>query len=370
MTAQIVVGLGFGDEGKGVTTDYLCSQNPDSIVVRFSGGQQAGHTVMLDGIKHVHSNFCSGSLRDIPSYFSEHCCVYLNSIDNERYALSSKGIFPSLHIHPLAKLTTPYDVAFNKVTEERLRHGSCGMGIAATMKRHNETGYKLHAIDITYPSICVQKLFKIRDYYKKILNEADFYKLLSYAKNELSQFIGLIENKNFFINGYEILRNYNNVIFEGSQGIMLDMDHGVFPNVTYSNTTSKNAIKISHNIGVWPEVYYVTRCYQTRHGNGWMSNQMPVTLINNQHEINIKNQWQGDFRISEFDYEQINYALSIDNIYSSDLDKNLVVTCLDQRPGFELNNNAIDTKFENYYYCNSPESKSITNIYDFKSSTL
>ena len=69
MKAQIVVGLGFGDEGKGITTDYLCSQNANSLVVRFSGGQQCGHNVCLGELSHVHSNFGSGTLRGVPSFF-------------------------------------------------------------------------------------------------------------------------------------------------------------------------------------------------------------------------------------------------------------------------------------------------------------
>lgn len=51
--AKVVIGLGFGDEGKGITTNFLCSQNPVAIVIRFSDGQQAAHTVMLNGKKHV-----------------------------------------------------------------------------------------------------------------------------------------------------------------------------------------------------------------------------------------------------------------------------------------------------------------------------
>jgi adenylosuccinate synthase len=74
--AKVVIGLGFGDEGKGICTDFLCSQNPEAIVIRFSGGQQAAHTVLLNGKKHVHSSFASGALRGLPSYFSEHCTIH------------------------------------------------------------------------------------------------------------------------------------------------------------------------------------------------------------------------------------------------------------------------------------------------------
>jgi len=168
MEASIVVGLQFGDEGKGMSTDYLCSLYPKdtTVVVRFSGGQQAGHTVIHNGIKHIHSNFGSGTLRGIPSYFSEHCCIYLNTIDTERSVLKEKGIEPKLTVHPLAKLTTPYDVAYNRIIEKINNHGSCGLGVGTTMKRHNETGYKLYAIDLVYPQLLLQKLENIKNYYK------------------------------------------------------------------------------------------------------------------------------------------------------------------------------------------------------------
>ena len=90
MKSHIVMGLGYGDEGKGITTDYLASTLKNPIVVRYSGGQQAGHTVIVDGIKHIHSNFCSGSLRDVPSYFSEHTTFYPVTIARELAVLKPK----------------------------------------------------------------------------------------------------------------------------------------------------------------------------------------------------------------------------------------------------------------------------------------
>lgn len=357
MTAQIVIGLGFGDEGKGITTDYLCSQNPDSIVVRFSGGQQAGHTVILDGMKHVHSNFGSGTMRNIPSYFSEHCSIYLNTIDRERQVLLTKGIIPSLFVHPLVKLTTPYDVAFNRLREAEVKHGSCGLGIGTTMKRHNETGYKLFAVDLLCPKLLLEKLKQISLYYEQIVPKDNWIKYAEIVEKETISFNALIFGYPFEIIGYEKLKKYSNVIFEGSQGILLDMSHGIFPHVTYAETTSKNALNICHNIGAKPELYYITRCYQTRHGNGWMSNECELNLINNEHEINKLNQWQGNFRIGELDYDLLNYSLCIDEIYAKTYQKNLVVTCLDQRPDFLFQQEKLKTRFRNTYYSYSPESK-------------
>ncbi len=88
--AQIVIGLGFGDEGKGITTDFLARQNPQSVVIRFSGGQQAAHTVMIEDRKHVHSSFASGALRGLPSYFTEHCTIHPVFLLNEQKELKEK----------------------------------------------------------------------------------------------------------------------------------------------------------------------------------------------------------------------------------------------------------------------------------------
>lgn len=142
------------------------------------------------------------------------------------------------------------------------------------------------------------------------------------------------------------------------------MDHGIFPNVTYSNTTSKNALQICKKIGITDiEIFYPTRCYHTRHGSGWMSNQKDVKLINNQDEINIFNEWQKDFKIGEVDYDLLNYALSIDNIYSEGITKNLVVTCLDQRPDFKFDYDSLSTNFNHIYESYSPDSKDFKLIF-------
>jgi adenylosuccinate synthase len=135
------------------------------------------------------------------------------------------------------------------------------------------------------------------------------------------------------------------------------MDHGVFPNVTYGNTTTKNAIKICNEIGCETiNNYYVTRCYQTRHGNGWMSNEREINLINNHEEINVQNQWQGNFRVGEFDLKLFNHAYLIDKIYNSYINNdNLVVTCVDQRP---------DLNFNEQYGKIRRQHKTIKNIYE------
>ena len=69
----VIIGLGFGDEGKGLITDYFCSKLKNPLVIRFSGGHQVGHTVIYNDIRHMFSNFGSGTLRNIPTYWSKFC---------------------------------------------------------------------------------------------------------------------------------------------------------------------------------------------------------------------------------------------------------------------------------------------------------
>lgn len=347
--AKIVIGLGFGDEGKGITTDFLCSQNPKAIVIRFSGGQQAAHTVLLNGKKHIHSSFASGALRGLPSYFSEHCTIHPSLLYNEFLELKEKGGNTTLYIHPLAKITTPFDVWQNRNNTKNLSHGSCGKGIGATMKR-NEGAHKLFAIDLIGPKdFLIEKLKNITSYYG-FSNDTQL-------QEEVAYFLECIEKIDWKIANYDFLKNYETLIFEGSQGILLDMDHGVFPNVTYANTTSKNAMEICKQLAIQDiELFYVSRCYTTRHGSGWMPNEENITLVNNEEETCVYNEYQKELRFGKLDEELLLHALQIDQIYSKATKNNLVLTCLDQHKQ-EVDFDKLKTKFDTIYGSYAPESK-------------
>lgn len=360
MQAKIVVGLGWGDEGKGITTDYLASQYPDSIIVRYNGGHQAAHNVVIGEKSHIHSSYGAGTLRGRPSYLTEHCCFYPPNMEREYDVLIEKGIKPKLYIHPFAKVTTPYDVAYNRVMERRNGHGSIGIGIGTTFSR-NEGPYKLHALDILYADLFNQKMNAISKYYNpKVVDfsveEMSYY--MDVVTTEFKYFRSALSTLKFEIRSYNFLRLYDTLIFEGAQGIMLDMDFGVFPNVTYSHTTSKNAMEICDKLSITDvEVFYVTRCYQTRHGNGWMSNTEPIKLINNEKETNVTNEWQGNFRTGELDYDLLQYAIICDNTYTGNAVKRLVVTCLDHRPSFKLRKENIPLGIRSVLTSSSPDSQ-------------
>lgn len=352
--AKIVIGLGYGDEGKGITTDFLCGKYPNSIVIRFSGGQQAAHTVFHKGIKHVHSSFTSGTLRNCPSYFSEHCTIHPTFLYNEYLELKEKGINPKLYIHPLAKVTTPFDVWHNINNNKNLKHGTCGKGVGATMKR-NEGPYKLYAIDLIAPeNFLIEKLKAIALYYGMQENE--------FLTEKLTLFLDNIKKIKWNIINYEFLKTFKTLIFEGSQGILLDMHHGIFPNVTYANTTSKNAYEICNKLNISNiENYYVTRSYLSRHGAGWMQNEDDIILKNNESETCTYNEYQKELRIGELDIELLEHALKIDGLYSKPKNKNLVITCLDQR-NIKIDFSTLFLLFNKIYGSYSPDSKDFKNL--------
>lgn len=360
---MIVIGLGFGDEGKGLTTSYLCSKVKNPLVVRFNGGHQAGHTVVKDGVRHVCSTYGAGSLDNIPTYISHHCTFFPTAMVNEFLTLSEdKNAHPRLIVHPLCPVTTPYDLLHNKRIEDDRgtdRHGSVGVGFGATIQRQ-EDYFKLYVQDLQYPKVVLAKLRNIAEYYG-----------FGIGPDTIDSFMDDIK---YLLNIIEIM-DYDEVrighdwdyIFEGAQGVLLDQDHGFFPNVTRSNTTTKNAIEIYNTLkplSTPPDIYYVTRTYQTRHGAGYMSNNDDIEsqLKNNEDETNQSHDYQGHFRIGSLDPDMLNFALDCDSNYAPvKSKKHLIVTCMDQFPiSIATLKHHLNTKFESIHVSHGPDRINIT----------
>ena len=344
---KAIIGLGFGDEGKGITTDYLCSQSDIPLVVRFSGGHQAGHTVYYNGKSHIFSNFGSGTLRGIPTYWSKFCTIDPVGIMNEFEVLLNINIQPKLYIDKDSPITTIYDKLYNQETERKNQHGSCGVGYSATIERE-KNHYHLTFGDLKYPSVFLKKLDLIKEYYEKRLS-THLGKLFVFEPNVEDPFLvacrDVIDSK-YIIEGVSIYSMYHtDVIYEGSQGLMLDQNYGYFPHVTRANTGTKNLLKLlpkHHDI----EYYLVTRAYQTRHGNGPIINEeCSHNIKENPEETNVTKEWQGNFRKTILDVDQIRYAISKDFQLSNSLSKKvLVVTCLDHIEDYKFTYNG---KLEN-----------------------
>jgi adenylosuccinate synthase len=328
-----VIGLGFGDEGKGLVTDYLCSKFDNPLVIRFSGGHQAGHTVVRNGVRHIFSNFGSGTLSGTSTYWSKFCTVEPVGLMKELQILKDKGINPTLFIDGDCPVTTPYDIVCNQTIS--LNDGTCGVGFGTTLAReHNH--YSLLFRDLFYPSVWTTKLKMIMDYYKNIsLRAIQFMDCIP----------AIVRSSNILlVDGYA--PSFQGNIFEGAQGLLLDQNFGFFPHVTPSNTGTKNILKFTNNFNV----YLVTRAYQTRHGNGPMTNtDIGHSILYDPRESNITNDYQGQFRRSLLDIDLLLYVLDKDEyIRTTRHTKTLVITCLDH-----IRNEYRFTRQGNIVYCGS-----------------
>ncbi len=386
MEARIasVIDLAFGDFGKGVTVSNLVAAAQDSycdtpLVIRYCGGPQAGHTVLFDGKRHIFSSFGSGTLQGAPTYFSQHTMFYMPNMLREVEVLNNLGVCPKLFLDPLAMVITPFDVAWNRATERTNNHGSCGLGIAATMERNLMHPCKLLAGDLYSSSYVLDyKVDSVCEYYDAkiaLMPEAtqrafeDELEVVSADwESKASVWSSLPKLKetgklDLSIASFEQVRKAHfpgygehHYIFEGAQGIMLDQDHGLHPHTTYGYCTHRNVAEILNSVnwghygdGISFEAYYGTRCYQTRHGAGPCGETAGVALVNNNEETNVWNEWQGEFRVSELDPHLLGAAYLLDQAYVSRITfpgalrvignyenvssrNNIVLTCVDQRP--------------------------------------
>ena len=367
MTTKIVIGAGFGDEGKGMFTNYLCSlfSNNKDLVVRFNGGQQAGHTVVKNNFRHVFSSFGSGTLNGNNTYWSKHCTINPQSLLNELAILLVNKISPLVYIDSKCPITTPLDINYNKLAEFENKHGSCGVGFGATIERELNL-YSLTFEDLFFPSILKMKLEGIREYYN---NKTEMKDYLRFGEIDFKEFIEdclLITGSPYIKKTYEIPENYE-YIFEGAQGLLLDQNYGFYPNVTWSDTGTKNILNsFSKCLDENTEVYLVSRAYQTRHGNGFMTNEnIPHNITPNIRETNIKNA-QGDFRRTLLDVSLLEYAIKKDDYIRSTKNLNLVITCLDHIKNelrFTYKNKILSFSNENEYIEKIGKILNINSIY-------
>jgi adenylosuccinate synthase len=298
-----VIGMGFGDEGKGVVVDYLSLSNPNSIVVRFNGGHQVGHTVVKNNFRHVFSNFGSGTLNGVPTYWSKYCTIDPVGIVKE-YELI-KNFDPILYIDADCPITTPYEKLLNISSLNYISNGTVGVGFGHTIER--EEKFQFRFIDLYNESVFRMKMEALKEYYKYLpIDRKSILKFIDacYAIKRIAKL------------HYKIPTIYDTYIAEGAQGLLLDQHKGFFPYVTRSNTDLTNLI----NLGLVPdEIYAVARTYLTRHGNGpmcWndlLSYDVFDHIEVDENETNKHNETQGSFRYSLWPEDLYDYSSHILN---------------------------------------------------------
>lgn len=332
---KIVLGAAFGDEGKGITVQYLCKKAIDEgkkpLVIRFSGGPQAAHTVNYNGVEHICSSYGSGVLLGVPTLIWETAYFDPISAKLEYDVLKTKmKEVPPLYVMSKTPIITPYEVFSGRKDIKVIKDGTCGKGIYPTFKREKE-GFNINANNFLNNSILNDlELY----YYPNNDDTTDFSpegNLFLKMRNEIEE--GKYDNVFTVTGGGLILAMFDVLIFEGSQGLLLDMDRGFYPNVTPSKV-GLNAFadddflqKVLYNA----EVYFVTRTYLTRHGNGYEPCKIRFNLdLTNKHETNVQNEFQGNFKFGLINFDLLNEAFSrhcIDNYWKLyNLKLNIVVT--------------------------------------------
>lgn len=351
--AYAVIGSAYGDEGKGLFTDYLSNKVDSSIVVRFNGGAQAGHTVTTKTAKHVFGHFGSNSFTDnATTFLSQFFVINPMSFVKEKQQLEKLGVAPKVVISEYAYVTTPYDIMLNHWIEEKRshnKHGSCGLGFGETIHRNENTQYKLQVKDLLDKVSLKEKILNIRDSYTKArAKELDIEDYLNNPNNEyahndtvvdryLSDVEALLEVSSIATTPLPIPDLQQEIIFEGAQGLLLDQSHGYFPYVTRSNTGLKNIIELLEGAEFNElEVLYATRCYTTRHGAGPLSNKLeraPYEAIID--PTNIPNIYQGTMKFAYLDLDILEETIKKD-IASVTIAKSLkftykiAISCVDQ----------------------------------------
>lgn len=341
MQATAVIGAQFGDEGKGLATDYFAfADGEDGIVVRFNGGAQAGHTVVApDGRRHVFHHFGSGSFVGAATFLSRFFVSNPLLWNMERKDVPQTGLF----VDPDSPLTTPYDMLVNQEIERSRsggRHGSCGYGINETIERNSRGTHATFVRDIQDVSALRSKIQEIRSEYTlaRFLelggNPSDWFKSMLSSDALMENYIRIARQFITEAKVCEIAKiAHRPITFEGAQGLLLDEHHRFFPHVTRSKTGLHNVAILAGDIGLTDlRVIYMTRAYLTRHGAGPLSTEVPG--LSYPDPTNVPNEFQGTLRFGRLDLDL--FKESVINDLASVNDKGLSISpcvgisCLDQ----------------------------------------
>ncbi len=275
MPAAVIVGAQWGDEGKGKATDLIASRI--DYVVKFNGGNNAGHTVVIGNEKYALHLLPSGILTEgVTPVISNGVVVDLEVLFEELDALTTRGIDVSrLRISANAHVITEYHRTLDKVTERFLgkrQIGTTGRGIGPTYAdKINRVGIRIQ--DIFDEGILRQKVegaldlknhLLVKIYNRRAIVVDDIVaELRSYA----DRLRPMVCDTSMLL--HQALIEGKTVLFEGGQATMLDVDHGTYPFVTSSNSTAGGA---STGAGIGPNQFTriigIVKAYTTRVGSG------------------------------------------------------------------------------------------------------
>ena len=356
-----IVGGQWGDEGKGKITDFFAGES--DYVVRFQGGNNAGHTVIVKGETFKLHLIPSGIIYGKPiSIIANGVVIDPKVLLNEIKYIKNKNISPKLYISDRANIIMPYHIALDGALSNhqgKLGAGSTRRGIAPV---YADKMYRngIRTVDLLEPKIFEEKLEKTYAFSKNILQKVlnssfkiSFNEILDTYLNYGSKLSSYIKDTSLEL--YNAHQNGKSILFEGAQGISLDVDHGIYPYTTSSNTTAGH---ISTGSGVnfrkVNKIIGVVKSYLSKVGDGYFPSEIHNKSAN---QIRKKGNEYGTTtgrarRIGWLDLVQIKQAVRVNGL------TDIALTKLDILNG--LKNIQICTKYKinNHFIKEMPSSLS------------
>jgi adenylosuccinate synthase len=328
--ATVVVGLQWGDEGKGKTTDFLAEQV--AMVVRYQGGDNAGHTVMLgDEVFKLHLVPSGVLYPHITSVIGSGVVVNPATLIRELDGLIDRGIdVAKLRVSRSAHVIMPYHVALDRAGEARLagaKVGTTQRGIGpAYSDRASRTGLRMG--DLVDPAVVRGKLERILPEKNALLTLVhglepfEVEPLVEQTTAWAARLAPHLDDATWLVQ--DALRRGDHVLLEGAQGTLLDLDHGSYPFVTSSNPVAGGACTGG---GIGPlqvdEVMGVMKAYATRVGAGpfptELDGELGDRIATRGHEVGTTTGRRR--RVGWFDVVPLRYAVAVNSVSSIMLNK-------------------------------------------------
>ena len=276
-----IVGAQWGDEGKGKITDFFAGES--DYVVRFHGGNNAGHTVIVEGNTFKLHLIPSGIIYGGPmSIIGNGVVVDPKVLLDEIEYIEGKGIDPKLMVSDRAHVIMPYHIELDGALSNHqgdLAAGSTRRGIAPVYAdKMFRNGIRI--IDLLEPDVLMEKLTKGYSFAKGIIEKALSKKIESSIEEIFDSYCSYGEKLKPYIADtsvelYNAYKNNKSILFEGAQGISLDVDHGIYPYTTSSNTAAGH---ISTGTGVSfrdiGRIIGVVKAYLSRVGESPLPSEM------------------------------------------------------------------------------------------------
>ncbi|ASP38902.1 adenylosuccinate synthase [Bacterioplanes sanyensis] len=271
----VVLGTQWGDEGKGKIVDLLTEKA--AAVVRFQGGHNAGHTLVIDGEKTALHLIPSGILRDgVQCIIGNGVVLAPDALLREMNALIERGVpvKERLRISHACPLILPYHVALDQAREIKrgnAKIGTTGRGIGPAYE--DKVSRRGLRVDDMFQPEFADKLKEVMEFHNFSLREYYGVDEVSYEDTLAACMEWAAEIKDIVVDAVDLVHTVReqggDIMFEGAQGTLLDIDHGTYPFVTSSNTTAGG---VATGSGVGPlyldQILGITKAYTTRVGSG------------------------------------------------------------------------------------------------------